>query len=175
MLAIDLSGRVALVTGSSRGIGLAIADRLFEAGANVILNGRTESDELASAARRLATRRADGIATSVGDVGDLQASKEVVRAAFNRWKRLDILVNNAGILRDNLIGMIPDEEIRAVLTTNLVGIIATTQHAARLMARTKNGSIVNIASIIGVRGNRGQFVYGRRCPPRRNWLPRGCA
>jgi 3-oxoacyl-[acyl-carrier protein] reductase len=160
VLTIDLSNRVALVTGSSRGIGLATAERLFAAGANVVLNNIAESEELAAAGAKLAAQRADGVAISVGDVGDPEAAKQIVRTAFNRWKRLDILVNNAGILRDNLIGMIPDEDIHSVLATNLVGVIATIQHAARLIARNKNGSIVNISSIIGVRGNRGELVYG---------------
>jgi 3-oxoacyl-[acyl-carrier protein] reductase len=132
----------------------------------VVLNNIAESEELAAAGAKLAAQRADGVAISVGDVGDPEAAKQIVRTAFNRWKRLDILVNNAGILRDNLIGMIPDEDIHSVLATNLVGVIATIQHAARLIARNKNGSIVNISSIIGVRGNRGEprvrRVKGRR-------------
>ncbi len=74
-------------------------------------------------------------------------------------RRLDILVNNAGILRDALIGMISDAEINDVLRTNLIGAIQVTQAAARLMARGKNASIINISSIIGVRGNRGQLIY----------------
>ena len=159
VLTIDLSDRVALVTGSSPGDRPATAERLFAAGP-MWFSTTLPKRGAAAAGAKLAAQRADGVAISVGDVGDPEAAKQIVRTAFNRWKRLDILVNNAGILRDNLIGMIPDEDIHSVLATNLVGVIATIQHAARLIARNKNGSIVNISSIIGVRSNRGELVYG---------------
>lgn len=159
MLPIDLSGRVALVTGSSRGIGRAIARTLFAAGASVVLNGRTESRELAQVRDELAAERADGVALAVGDVADPASARAVVRSAFDRWKRLDILVNNAGLMRGGLIGMIPDGDVAATINVNLVGALATIQAAARLMARTRNGAVVNVASIIGLEGAPGQFAY----------------
>jgi 3-oxoacyl-[acyl-carrier protein] reductase len=160
MLPIDLSGRVALVTGSSRGIGKTIATKLFAAGTKVVLNARSESEDLCTLRDELAAERPDDVAIAIGDVSDRAAVRTIVRTAFDRWKRLDVLVNNAGVLRDALIGMIPEGDMDTVIGVNLLGTIAAIQHAARLMARTRNGSIINVSSIIGVHGNRGQLVYG---------------
>jgi 3-oxoacyl-[acyl-carrier protein] reductase len=160
MSAIDLSGRTALVTGSSRGIGLAIAATLLSAGAHVVLNARQDSNELAATAAALSKAHPGRVSAIAADISQAEDVKRLVRGAFDVAKRLDILVNNAGILRDGLIGMIPEADIQAILQTNLVGLIQTTQAASRLMARSKAASIVNIASIIGRTGNRGQLVYG---------------
>lgn len=160
MSGIDLSGRTALVTGSSRGIGLSIAEALLKAGAHVVLNARTASaafDETAAALSAVHGGRVTAVAADVSLADDV---KRLVRAAFDVNKRLDVLVNNAGILRDGLIGMIPESDIQEIFQTNLVGLIQTTQAASRLMARSKAASIINIASIIGRTGNRGQLVYG---------------
>lgn len=160
MSTIDLSGRTALITGSSRGIGLAIAATLLDAGAHVVINARSEGDELAAAARSLSLAHAGRVSAIAADVAISGDAKRLVRGAFDVARRLDILVNNAGILRDGLIGMIADADIQAILQTNLVGLIHVTQAASRLMARSPSASIVNIASIIGRAGNRGQLVYG---------------
>jgi 3-oxoacyl-[acyl-carrier protein] reductase len=159
MLAIDLTSKVALVTGSARGIGYAIAERFLMAGAIVNLNDRN-IDELRSVEERLSELYPNRVYFTDGDVGDPEDARRVVRAAFDKFKRLDILVNNAGVLRDNLIGMITQEEIADVFHNNLFTVIQTTQAAARLLARSKTASIINISSIIGINGNRGQLIYG---------------
>jgi len=160
MVPLDLSNRSALVTGSSRGIGYATAARLLDAGATVVLNGRTMTESLETAHRTLVAEHPGRVHVIEGDVADPVQVKRIVRGAFDIAKRLDILVNNAGVLRDALIGMISEADVEETLRVNLMSVIHTTQAAARLMARGKNGSIINVSSIIGRYGNRGQLVYG---------------
>lgn len=157
---LDLSGRVAIVTGSSRGIGWAIAKRLAENGATLILNGVSNAEALEERTAEL--RDTYGIeATSVlGSVADDAGAQALIRKAHSSYRRLDIMVNNAGVLKDGLIGMIQSADIDETLNINLRGVITGTQAAARLMQRGKSGSIINISSIIGRVGNRGQLVYG---------------
>ena len=152
---IDLSGRVALVTGASRGIGLAIAQRLAAAGASVVVNARPIDDGLLEAFGKDEAQR---ISVLPGDVGAPETAGQMTRAIFTHHKRLDILVNNAGIMRPAPIGMISDDEIDRTLATNLAGAIRLIQSAARLMART-GGSIVNLSSIVGLKGATGQLAY----------------
>ena len=156
---IDLQGKVALVTGGSRGIGFAIASRLADCGAHIVLNARTDSDALEHAISDL---KAKGVSVDIciGDVSDNETAKSAAKLAFSSHRRLDILVNNAGILDDGLIGMITQDSIQNTLQVNVAGIFHFTQACARLMARGGGGSIVNIASIIGRFGNKGQMIYG---------------
>ena len=160
MSRLDLSGRVAIITGSSRGIGWAIARRLAENGASVILNGVRDEARLKARAEELADTYKIEAKPVLADVSEDAGVQTLVKAAHSRFRRLDIMVNNAGILRDGLIGMIHGDDIDATLRINLRGVIAGTQAAARLMVRGKSGSIINIASIIGRFGNKGQLVYG---------------
>ena len=156
---IDLQDRVALVTGGSRGIGFAIASRLADFGANIVLNARTDSEALENA---IATLRSKGgsVDVCIGDVSNVETAKSAAKMAFSNYRRLDILVNNAGILDDSLIGMITEDCIQSTLQTNVAGVFHFTQACARLMARGGGGSIINVASIIGRFGNKGQMVYG---------------
>ncbi len=140
---------VALVTGSTRGIGLAAARRLTEDGFTVVVNG-TDAD----AARRVADELGgDALAFDVADADAVQAA---MRELFARHKRLDALVNNAGILDDALLGMIKPQR---TFDVNAMGVLNTMQAGARLLARGGGGAIVNVASIIGVTGNAGQVAY----------------
>jgi 3-oxoacyl-[acyl-carrier protein] reductase len=157
MTVIDLSGRVAIVTGASRGIGRAAAETLLKAGAAVVLNARA-SDEASASFAELEKAYPDRVMAVYGSVADSATATALVQGAM-KHKRLDILVNNAGILRDKLIGMISDAEINELFDINIIGLIKLTQLAARLMTRRKSGSIINIASIVGRRGNSGQMVY----------------
>jgi 3-oxoacyl-[acyl-carrier protein] reductase len=157
MTAIDLSGRVAIVTGASRGIGRAAAESLLKAGCSLVLNARA-SNEASAGFAELDEAYPGRIATVYGSVADSATASALVQAAM-KHKRLDILVNNAGILRDKLIGMISDAEIEELFDVNVIGLIKITQLAARLMMRRKSGSIVNVSSIVGRRGNSGQTVY----------------
>lgn len=158
MTVIDLSGRVAIVTGASRGIGRAAAESLLEAGCSVILNARA-SNEASASFSELETAYPDRVTAVYGSVADSATATALIQCAMSRHKRLDILVNNAGILRDRLIGMISDAEITELFDVNVIGLLKITQLAARLMSRRKSGSIINISSIVGRRGNSGQTVY----------------
>ena len=157
---LDLSGKVAVVTGGSRGIGLGIAEVLAAHGANLILCGRSNTPVLDAAAKSIADKFKVEVVTCTGDVGLPETAQQIAKTAFSTYKRLDILVNNAGILIDGLIGMIAQDDIETTLSTNVKGVIHTTQACARLMERRDGGSIINITSIIGRFGNKGNLVYG---------------
>ncbi|MEU0536709.1 SDR family NAD(P)-dependent oxidoreductase [Amycolatopsis tolypomycina] len=148
----DLSGRVALVTGGTRGIGLATARALVEAGATVVLTGRDE----ARAKEAAASVGASGLAL---DVTDAKAVSSLVRGVAKEHGKLDIVVANAGIMEDALLGMIKEELVDTTLSTNVAGTLHTVQAAARAMMRKKSGSIVVLASIVGEYGSAGQTVY----------------
>jgi 3-oxoacyl-[acyl-carrier protein] reductase len=150
----DLSGRIALVTGGTRGIGLATVRALAEAGATVVLTGRDEAKakDVASAV----TGTVSGLAL---DVTDAKAVAALVRGVAKEHGRLDIVIANAGIMEDALLGMIREELVDTTLATNVAGTIHTVQAAARAMMRKKSGSIVVLASIVGEHGSAGQTVY----------------
>lgn len=152
---IDLSGRIALVTGASRGIGLAIARRLLDAGATVILTARHFDEETVAALNASAPGRVE---IDACDLATPEAARLVIRNVFSRHKRLDILVNNAGIMRAAMMGMISDADVSATLDLNLASPLHLIQAAARLMART-GGSIVNLSSVVGLEGAAGQLAY----------------
>jgi 3-oxoacyl-[acyl-carrier protein] reductase len=149
----DLSGRVALVTGGTRGIGLATVRALVNAGATVVLTGRDEARARDTAANAGA---AAGLAL---DVTDAKAVSSLVRGVAKEHGRLDIVVANAGIMEDALLGMIREELVDTTLSTNVAGTLHTVQAAARAMMRKKTGSIVVLASIVGEYGSAGQTVY----------------
>lgn len=157
---LDLSGKIAIVTGASRGIGLAVAESLASNGASLILNARSDTERLDREAERLASKYDVPVLAQIGDVGESECSQKLVKLAFSKFKRLDVYVNNAGVLNDGLIGMVSEEDIDKTLRVNLAGVIHGTQSAARLMQRSGGGSIVNLASIIGRFGNVGQIAYG---------------
>ncbi len=156
---LGLQGKVALVTGSTRGIGWATARALARQGAHVVLNGRTDADRLADRVEALAAEFGVESMGVLGDVADPETVQGWYRDVFRRFKRLDVLVNNAGVLHDALLGMIPTQVIQETLNTNTVGTILNLQAASRLIARGGGGSIVNVSSIIGTQGNEGQVVY----------------
>jgi len=150
---IDLSGRVALVTGSTRGIGRSIAATLTACGARVAVVGRDQG-RAEEAAGALAG--AGGFACDVGDAAQAAKLVETVEAAFGQ---VDILVNNAGLTRDNIIPRLKDEDWDAVIDTNLRGAFATIRAATRGMMKRRWGRIINIASVVGLTGNKGQSNY----------------
>ncbi|MFE5568982.1 SDR family NAD(P)-dependent oxidoreductase [Amycolatopsis japonica] len=148
-----LEGKVALVTGGTRGIGLATARALAEAGATVVLTGRDEAKAKEAAA---AAGAASGLAL---DVTDAKAVSTLVRGVAKEHGKLDIVVANAGIMEDALLGMIREELVDTTLSTNVAGTLHTVQAAARAMMRKKTGAIVVLASIVGEHGSAGQTVY----------------
>jgi 3-oxoacyl-[acyl-carrier protein] reductase len=151
---IDLAGRTALVTGSTRGIGRAIADTLTAAGARVAIVGRDQARAAEVAAA--VGGKAEGFACDVGDPASIVALVDGVEKAFGQ---IDILVNNAGLTRDNILFRIKDDDWDAVLDANLRGAFVAIRAASRGMIKRRWGRIVNIASVVGITGNKGQANY----------------
>jgi 3-oxoacyl-[acyl-carrier protein] reductase len=144
-----LDGKLALVTGASRGIGRAIAAELAGAGASVVVGYRSGAGEAAELAEEIGGRAIQA------DVSEAEQAARLVEEAGD----LDILVNNAGLTRDGLIARMSDEDWEAVLDTNLGGTFHTCRAAARGMMRRRSGAIVNLTSVVGIHGNPGQTNY----------------
>ncbi|MEU4801361.1 SDR family oxidoreductase [Actinosynnema sp. NPDC023587] len=150
----SFDGRVAVVTGGTRGIGFATAAALAGAGATVVITGR-DAGVAASRAAELGGR-VSGVAL---DVTDSAAVRDVFKAVAKEHGRIDVLVASAGVLEGGLIGMLTDDHIGTTLATNVAGTITCVQAAARAMMRKRSGSIVLLGSVVGERGNAGQTVY----------------
>ncbi|MFH0883457.1 MAG: 3-oxoacyl-[acyl-carrier-protein] reductase [bacterium] len=152
-----LKDQVAWVTGSGRGIGKAIAERLGRDGARLVIHDVVE--ELAvNTAKELKAQGFDTMAVA-SDVSDSKAVENTVNQILETWGRLDILVNNAGITRDTLIMRMKEEDWDLVIKINLKGAFLCTRAVTRPMMKQKSGRIVNIASVVGVMGNAGQANY----------------
>ena len=154
-----LEGKTALITGSSKGIGRAIAETFAKNGARVFINARKKRslDELLDQIKNKYNVEVHPI---YFDVSDPVEVKNGFKEIFDITRTIDILVNNAGILRDALIGMVTSDFVQNVFSTNTYGVIYCSQYASRMMARQARGSIINISSIVGIYGNEGQTVYG---------------
>lgn len=155
---MHLTGKTAIVTGGSRGIGRAVALALAEAGASVaiIYAGNTKAAEETKQAVEEKGVQAMAIQC---DVSDEKAVADMVKAVKKEWGRVDILVNNAGITRDGLLMIMKEEDWQAVLNTNLNGAFHCTKAVSRLMMKQRSGSIINITSVVGETGNAGQANY----------------
>jgi len=153
-----LDGKVAIITGASRGIGRAAAIELAKAGAKVVVN---------YAGNRIAAEETQGIITAAGgeaiifqaDVATPDAVEALVKATLEAYGRIDILVNNAGITRDNLLMRMKEEDWDAVINTNLKGVFLCTKAVSRIMIKQKCGKIINMTSVVGLMGNAGQANY----------------
>ena len=154
MIQIDLSGKNALVTGSTRGIGRAIAETLAKSGARVAIVGR----ELQKA-QQAATAVGNGAQGFACDVTDTAAVAKLVADVEAAFGSIDILVNNAGITRDNLVMRLKDDDWDSVQNANLRGAFAAIRAVSRGMMKRRSGRIINISSIIGIIGNKGQANY----------------
>lgn len=153
-LSIDLSGQTAFVTGSTRGIGLAIARTLHAAGARVAIVGRDPSRAQAVAAEL--GDRAAGVACDVADADQVEAAVTAAEAALGP---VTVLVNNAGLTRDNLLIRLTEADWDAVLDANLKGAFHTMRIVAKGMMKRRGGRIINITSVVGLMGNKGQANY----------------
>lgn len=156
---MNLDGRTALVTGASRGIGRAVALAFAGAGANVVINyvsNARAGQEVADEALRTGAPR---VLLFQADVSRPEEAANLVQAGVDEFGRLDIVVNNAGITRDNLVMRMKDEDWDAVLNVNLKGAFNITRAVLRHMLKARYGRIVNISSVIGLRGNAGQANY----------------
>jgi len=154
---MSLKGRKGIVTGAAQGIGRAIADALADAGADVAIFD-VQKEAAAGAARELAAKgiHAIPVEVDVTRTSEVEAAVESVAAQFGG---LDFLVNNAGIARDNLIIRMKEEDWDAVIAVNLKSVFNCTRSACRRMLKARRGSIVNVASIVGIMGNAGQASY----------------
>lgn len=155
-----MEGRVAAVTGATRGIGLATARALARHGASVVMLGRSEESLHQAAARVRDEAPAARVDALVCDVAQPDSVRDAFQALFKLHRKLHVLVANAGVLDDALIGMVTPAQIERVFSVNTYGVLYGAQYASRLIARSGGGSIVNVASIIGTHGNVGQAVYG---------------
>jgi len=153
-----LDGKVAIVTGASRGIGRAAALRLAQEGAKVVVN---YAGNLAAAEKTVEDiKQAGGEAILFqADVADAQAVGELVKATTAAFGRIDILVNNAGITRDNLLALMKEDDWDAVMNTNLKGVFNCTKAVAKIMIKQRAGRIINMTSVVGIMGNAGQTNY----------------
>lgn len=153
-----LKGKTAVVTGGAKGIGKAIALKLAELGANIVINYRSSEKEAESIIEELKTKGVKALAVKA-DVSKFEEAEVIMKAAVAEFGSLDVLVNNAGITRDTLLLRMKEEDFDSVIEVNLKGCFNCTKHASSIMLKQKRGRIVNIASVIGLIGNAGQANY----------------
>lgn len=152
-----LKGKIALITGSARGIGFKIASLFSSEGASVVLSDVNEQ-LLETAKGQLRPARGEVFSVKA-DVTSSQQVEEMIKKTVDKFSKIDILVNNAGITKDNLILRMSEEEWDSVLSVNLKGAFLCTKAVSRIMIKQRYGKIINIASIIGIIGNPGQANY----------------
>ncbi|MFJ6412066.1 beta-ketoacyl-ACP reductase [Terribacillus saccharophilus] len=153
-----LSGKAALVTGASRGIGREIALELARNGVNVAVNYSGSKEKAEAVAEEIRALGQESIVIQA-NVAEEESVKDMVKQTIEAFGSLDILVNNAGITRDNLLMRMKEEDFDAVIQTNLKGVFLCTKAVTRQMMKQKAGRIINVASIVGVSGNPGQANY----------------
>lgn len=154
----DLKDKVALVTGASRGIGQAIAVLLAKRGAKIVLSASTIENLRETEEKIKALGNTECVLTQANvSIGD--EVNEVVKIALDTFGKVDILVNNAGTTRDNLLALMPEKDWDDVLSTNLKSVFLFTKACTRPMVKQRGGSIVNVASVVGITGNAGQTNY----------------
>lgn len=153
---MELKGKNVFITGSTRGIGLAMAHKFASLGSNIVLNGRREIDEV------LVSGFSDygvQVASISGDVSDSTDAKRMVEEAIEKLGSVDILVNNAGITKDKLMLKLTEEDFEQVLKVNLVGAFNMTQAVLKPMSKARQGAVINVSSVVGLIGNVGQANY----------------
>ncbi|MCX8029643.1 MAG: 3-oxoacyl-[acyl-carrier-protein] reductase [Brevinematales bacterium] len=154
----DLKGKVALVTGASRGIGRSIAEKLASFGVNLAITS-TKAETSQSVAREIEDRYGVKVKGFVLNVANLNEFSNVVDEVVKEFGRIDILVNNAGITKDTLIIRMKEEEWDEVINTNLKGVFNGCKVVSRYMLKQQYGKIINISSVVGIMGNAGQVNY----------------
>lgn len=154
-----LTGKIAIVTGASRGIGSEVAKTLAAKGATVIVNYNGSAAKAEEVVKEI--EAAGGKAEAVQcNVSDFEKAGELMTYVVKQYGSVDILVNNAGITRDNLLMKMSEEDFDAVINTNLKGAFNCIKHISRQMLKQRSGRIINMASIVGITGNAGQANYG---------------
>lgn len=153
---MELKGKNIFITGSTRGIGLAMAHKFASLGANIVLNGRREiGEELISEFSDYGVQ----VIPISGDVSDSTDAKRMIEKAIEKLGSVDILVNNAGITKDKLMLKLTEEDFEQVLKVNLVGAFNMTQAVLKPMTKARQGAIINVSSVVGLIGNVGQANY----------------
>ena len=155
---MDLSSKVALVTGSGRGIGKTIAQKLAEAGATIVINDIGEIASIEAVAEEIKAMNRKSIAV-LADISLSADVEKLIETTITTYGRVDILVNNAGITRDHLLLRMSEEDWDKVITINLKSVFLCTKAVLRYMTRQRWGRIINMASIVGIAGNAGQANY----------------
>lgn len=153
-----LQGKTALVTGGSRGIGRAIALKLAELGANIVVNYRSSANAVEETVKDIESKGTKAIAVQ-GDVSSFTDAEKIIKTAVNEFGTLDILVNNAGITADGLLMRMKEEDFDKVIEVNLKGAFNCIRHASSIMVKQRAGKIINISSVVGITGNAGQANY----------------
>ncbi|MFO8069823.1 MAG: 3-oxoacyl-[acyl-carrier-protein] reductase [Alkalibacterium sp.] len=150
------SKKVVIVTGSSRGIGKAIASSFLKQGHTVVVNGRSEmSSDLMDYFNSLGGE----VYPIIGDISDESFAKQLIKETKKMFKKIDVLINNAGLTKDNLLIRMSEDDFDSTLTVNLKGTFFTTKEVAKVMLKQRSGHIINIASVVGTVGNVGQANY----------------
>lgn len=153
-----LKDKVALVTGGSRGIGEAIVRKFAEHGAHVAFTYVSSSERAENIVKELESLGVKAAAYK-SDAGSFEQSEELINNVVDQFGKIDVLVNNAGISRDNLLLRVSEEQWDEVMTANLKSVFNLTKNAIRPMMKARSGSIINMSSVVGVRGNAGQSSY----------------
>ena len=154
-----LEGKVALITGGSRGIGKGIVERFLEEGADVAFTYVSSPEKANALANELAAKTGRKVMAIQSDAGDFNAAQAAVDKVVADWGKLDILVNNAGITKDQLLMRMSEADFDAVMTTNMKSVFNMTKAVLRTMLKQRSGSIINMSSVVGVQGNAGQANY----------------
>ncbi len=155
---MDLNGKVALVTGGSRGIGKAIALKLASLGADIIINYSSSDVKANEVVEEVKSMGKEALAIKA-NVAKMDDAKNLIEKSIEKFQKVDILVNNAGVTRDNLLMRMTEEEWDTVFSVNMKGAFNVTKSLIRNMIKKKNCSIINIASVVGITGNAGQCNY----------------
>lgn len=153
-----LDGKIALVTGASRGIGRAIAIALAKEGASVAVNYAGNSEKAENVVKEITEIGREAISIQ-GDVTNAESVTDMVKIVTEKFGKIDILINNAGITRDNLLIRMKEDDWDSVINTNLKGVFLCTKAVSRQMMKQRQGRIINISSVVGVSGNAGQANY----------------
>jgi 3-oxoacyl-[acyl-carrier protein] reductase len=155
---VRFKDKIAVVTGASRGIGSAIAERLASEGAKVVVNHRSSAEQAQEVVSAIREQGGEAIAIQA-DVSDFQQAHELIKESIEHFGRIDVLVNNAGTTRDTLLMMMKESQWDLVIDTNLKSVFNCCKAVARGMVRRRSGRIINITSVAGIAGNPGQTNY----------------
>lgn len=153
-----LNGKVALITGGTRGIGKGICEKFAQEGATVVFTYLSSEEKANALANELSANGVEVLAVR-SDASQLEQAEKLIETIIEKYGQLDVVVNNAGVTRDNLLMRMKEEDWDAVMNTNLKSVFNLTKSVQRPMLKQRSGSIINISSVVGVQGNAGQSNY----------------